>query len=428
MLRFEGLEGERSAEQRKHFRNELYRQTREEAHRVAAASEWTDLLILLAEAVGDEPTVVFFDEFQWMAAGRQELVSKLKYVWDRHLAHRGPVHLVLCGSVSSFLVRKVVRSRALYGRIDRVIDLGPLAFPDVASGFFPGRGPIEALEYYLVFGGVPKYLEMMDNRRAVKLNLLETCFKPGAFFLDELDRLFVSHFGSNPHYRDVVALLAAKGHATRPSLARQLGVKAGGRMSRLLDDLCLAGLVEAYGPVHNPRSTHLRRFRLSDPFIRFCFRFVQPVRDRIAGGEAGLPLHLALPDARYAVYRGLAFEDFCRHHAPLIARELGFSAVAHEAGSWFRRADQESGAQIDLLFKRADRVVTLCEVKFREHVGTEVIDEVERKVAALEPLGHETVERVLISALPPSREVYQQGYFSRVLTVEDLMRPASSPR
>ena len=78
LLCFEGLEATGSAEQRRHFRNTLYRQSRVEAHRVATTRDWTDLPILLAEYVGTEPCVVFIDEFQWMAAGRNELVGKLK--------------------------------------------------------------------------------------------------------------------------------------------------------------------------------------------------------------------------------------------------------------------------------------------------------------------------------------------------------------
>ena len=421
LLCFEGLEAASSVEQRRHFRNTLYRHSRLEAHRVASAGEWTDLLILLAEYVGKEPCVLFFDEFQWMAAGRNELVSKLKYVWDNYFAREACVHLVLCGSVSSFLVRKVVGSRALYGRIDEVMELGPLPFPEVTAGFFGRRSVREALEYYLAFGGVPKYLELYDDRRSVKLNMVERCFSPGAFFLDELDRLFVSHFGTARHYRSIVELLAARGYATRTVVAKQIGLKSGGQVSGLLEDLCLAGFVEAYSSVHNPTSTKLRRYRIRDPFLRFYFRFIEPLRERIKQGSGGVPLHQALPDGRYRVFLGLAFEHFCYQHAGLLARKLGFSAVAYDYGSWFNRGDQTTGAQVDLLFRRADRVITLCEVKFRDDVGREVIEEVERKVAALRALGDHPVERVLISATPPSRALREEGYFSSIITAEDLL-------
>ena len=149
-------------------------------------------------------------------------------------------------------------------------------------------------------------------------------------------------------------------------------------------------------------------------------RFIGPQQKRIANSAAGVPLHRALPEKKYEVFLGLAFEHFCRQHADLIARQLGFSAVAYDFGSWFRKPDLATGAQVDLLFKRADKVITLCEVEHREHVGREVIDDVQKKVAALSFFRNHSVEKVLISALPPSREVQDAGYFTRILTADDF--------
>jgi AAA+ ATPase superfamily predicted ATPase len=420
VLHFEGLDGASSAQQKKHFLKTLYRHSNMEAHRLASTSDWEDLLILLAEHIAGEPCVVFFDEFQWMAAGRNELVSKLKFVWDNYLVRNARVHLILCGSISSFLVKNVIRSRALYGRIDEIMHLGPLGFSEARAGFFASRSTREALEYYLVMGGVPKYLELYDKRRSVRLNLIDLCFRPGAYFHDEFDRLFVSHFGKVRHYRNIVEFLALRGFATRDEIAKRIGLKSGGRISGFLENLCLAGFIEGYGPVQNPESAHLRRYRIADSFLRFYFRFIRSQKSQIGRSPEGLPLHQALPEKRYHVFLGLAFEHFCYQHAHLIAKRLGFSAIAYDYGSWFRKSDLSTGAQVDLLFKRADKVLTLCEVKFRERVGKEIIEEVDKKAEALSAFGNFTIERVLISAFPPSDELNDEGYFSAILTVEDL--------
>jgi uncharacterized protein len=419
LLQFEGLEGVSSREQRRHFMKTLHRYSGSVAHRLRGDADWEDLLILLAEYVAGEPTVVFFDEFQWMAAGRGELVSKLKFVWDNYFTARGPIHLVLCGSISSFLVRKVVRSKALYGRIDEIIDLGPLDFASAREGFFASRSSREALELYLAFGGVPKYLELIDPRRSARRNIADLCFRPGAYFVDEFDRLFVSHFGKKQIYRSIVEHLAGRGFASRAQITRHLKMRSGGSLSAYLEDLSLAGFIETYAPVHSLGSTRLKRYRIADPFLRFYFRFIRPLRDRVAQGEAPA-LHHALPDKRYDVYLGLAFEGFCQRHAHRVAAALGFSAVAYDCGSWFRREDLETGAQIDLLFKRADHVWTLCEIKFREHVGPKLIPEIERKVAALSRFTHDTIEKVLITAHEPTQALVDEGGFSRILTLDDL--------
>jgi len=420
LLHFEGLEGGSSAEQKKHFLKTLYRHSEQETHRLASSSDWGDLLIFLAEhTTAGKPCVIFFDEFQWMAAGRSELVGKLKYVWDNYFHDKNGIHLILCGSVSSFLVKKVIRSKALYGRIDQIVHLGPLDFHDVRFGFFQTRSLREALEYYLVMGGVPKYLEMYDTARSVRLNLENLCFEPGAYFHDEFERLFGSHFGKIRHYRAIVEFLASRGFGTRNEIAKHTRLSSGGRISGFLENLVLAGFIEACGSVHNPHRISLKRYRISDPFLRFYFRFIRPLGDRIARGGS-IPLHQALPDKRYEVFLGFAFESFCHQHALVIAKRLGFSGVAFEFGPWFKKTTISKGAQIDLVFKRADNVITLCEVKYRRQVTQEVIDEVEAKVDALDAPKSTTIEKVLISALPPNREVYDAGYFSAILTADDF--------
>ena len=63
---------------------------------------------------------------------------------------------------------------------------------------------------------------------------------------------------------------------------------------------------------------------------------------------------------------GYSLERYCRNHSHVIAQHLGFAAVEYQSGSFFNRATtkEDRGFQIDLLFKRADRVIILCEVTY----------------------------------------------------------------
>lgn len=75
----------------------------------------------------------------------------------------------------------------------------------------------------------------------------------------------------------------------------------------LLENLALAGFIEAYGSVHIRRAT-LRRHRLADPYQRSCFRRIRSIARRIARSTDGVPLHQALPDQRHELNLGLASE------------------------------------------------------------------------------------------------------------------------
>ena len=52
-------------------------------------------------------------------------------------------------------------------------------------------------------------------------------------------------------------------------------------------------------------------------------------------------------------------------HTDCIKKALGISGMATEISSWRKTATEEQhGGQIDLVIKRADRMVHLCEMKF----------------------------------------------------------------
>lgn len=423
LLCFEGLEGESTPVQKKEFLSQLFKQLGS-AKRIqppSPNSSWSDIFIYLSQILAKKPTVVFMDEFQWIAADRKALVSHLKYVWDNYFLEKNRIHLVLCGSVSSFLVKKVLRSKALYGRIDLTIHLKPLKFQEVRQGFFKKRTLIESLEAYLCVGGIPRYLELFDERQSLFLNLQKLAFQPEGYLCNDFEKIFVSHFGKNPIYQKIIMNLARKKFMTREELIREEYDTSGGRMTEYLEELTLADFIEKYQPLHKSDATKLNRYRIFDNFLQFYFRFLFPNRKKIADGffiKKPFPLSQFQP---YCIWLGLAFEQFCCQHHDILAQKLGFSAVDYQYGSYFGRDDQKTGYQVDLLFSRADQVLTLCEIKFRNRpIGKEVIPEVLKKIEGISLKKKKTIEPVLITVSPPSQELLAEGFFIKILLFEDI--------
>lgn len=425
LLKFEGLEGQRTAEQQRIFLRRLSELSGRPEYRLLKTSSWTDILVALAGYVSESfhhrPVGIFFDEFPWMAAGRSHLVSSLKYVWDNYFSRQKRIHLILCGSVGSFLLKKVVRSQALYGRVGHEIHLKPLALPELKDVFRPRRSLREVVELYMAVGGIPQYLEMIDPSRSVRANLEELCFSRDGLLTTEFERIFASHFGSAGHFRSILGHLSKKGSATREELARGCGLSSGGRISEYLEDLELAGFVERYAPADRPGAERLVRFRIADPYLLFYFKFIRPALPQIQRSAGRPDLARYVSPLRYAAWQGLAFEHISCQHAPLIAEKLGFGAVRYTCGPWFSRGSIHPGSQIDLLFVRADRVLTVCEMKFQEEkVGKGVIPEVESKVRSFPNPRRWTVEKVLITASGATEDLARERYFSRILELEDL--------
>jgi hypothetical protein len=113
-------------------------------------------------------------------------------------------------------------------------------------------------------------------------------------------------------------------------------------------------------------------------------------------------------------------ERWCRSEHSRIAEILGFSGVRYRSGAWLERGEP-GGFQFDLVFERADRVLTVCEIKYTAApVGLPVAREYARKIQGLQVPKRTTVHRVLVSAAGAEPEVASGGHFDRIVTIEDL--------
>lgn len=106
----------------------------------------------------------------------------------------------------------------------------------------------------------------------------------------------------------------------------------------------------------------------------------------------------------------------------MIAAELGFSGIDFTVGPYFAPARGGSAAvQVDLLFDRADDVITVCEMKYSRHPpGIEVIDAMEKKLGLIAHVaGRKTLQPVLIVRGRVSQELTAAGYFYRIIAASE---------
>lgn len=118
---------------------------------------------------------------------------------------------------------------------------------------------------------------------------------------------------------------------------------------------------------------------------------------------------------------GRSFEYLCLQHALEISRLVGFSAVDFTMGPYFVPARRQvtPGMQVDLVFDRADKVLTVCEMKYSARpVGTEVIASMKHKIVT----AGKTLQPVLIVHERPSQQLLDQGYFYKIIEARDLLK------
>lgn len=171
-------------------------------------ADWNLVFDQLTQYLKSTPSkkhIVFFDEFQWLAAQRTTLVSLLKKYWDQEWKNLN-VLVILCGSISSYMVHKVIKSKALYGRVSIELPIQEMPFKDTHH-FMISRNPQEVFNYQLVFGGIPKYWDEMNPKLSFEKNITKHFFNKESFLFNDYRKIFYSQFKEVRVYEKIIQAL-----------------------------------------------------------------------------------------------------------------------------------------------------------------------------------------------------------------------------
>lgn len=423
---FEGIENRSKQQQIEHFLFQLKSYFKDEVS-VTKVSGWKEAFLLLYELIKDNPlNIVVFDEFQWMSNYREEIVSDLKFVWDQYYSRLSNTNIILCGSIASFMIKKVLKSTALYGRIDLEINLRPFNISETCE-LLQNRNQEECMDAFFFTGGVPKYLELLKPYSSIRLAIQELAFTRNGYFNREYDRIFISHFGKKKEYEHIIEILMQYPDGLfRSKIAEKLKIAPGGQLSEYLYNLEKAGFISVFIPYNKGLNTKYKKYFISDSYIKFFFTFILPNRKKIEAQIVNDIFIKITQTNKFNLWLGKSFELFCFNHAGIIVEKLGFSGIDFNYGPFFKTRNiskQEQGFQIDLLFDRQDNVISLCEIKYtNKKIGIDIIDEVEKKVELLETVsGKKTIQKILITKNEVTRELFNKAYFYKIIRLKDLI-------
>ena len=337
-------------------------------------------LVESAQAKGKK--VIFIDEMPWMDTSRSDFLSALEHFWNSFAAAHPDVLLIACGSATSWIVKKLFENTGgLFNRVTKRMHLKPF-FLGETEEFFNNRGVVlnryQMVESYMVFGGIPFYLDLFDRRYGLAQNIDLLCFGEDALLKGEYKTLFATLFKDSALHHAIVNALAGKANGlTREEIATCSGAHINGRMTEVLEDLEDCGFLRRYRAFGKKNKGTI--FQLSDPFVLFYHRFMKNGEINDAHYWANSAL-----GGSHSAWSGYAFEQVCLAHVEQIRKALGIAGVVANISVWRSKVEESEdesftgsegasagdscigrkGVQIDLIIDRADQIINLCEMKY----------------------------------------------------------------
>ena len=424
ILSFAGLaprEGVKSKEQMNYFANQLAINLDEEPY---IFTDWTDGLENFSKYIKDGD-IILFDEISWMGSNSPSFISKLKAWWDKQEKF---FVLILCGSVSTWIEDNILKSTAFFGRINLTITLEPFNLRECAEYLraigFKGSN-YDAYRLLVVIGGIPWYLEQVDTSKTVESIIKNLCFIKDGLLVNEFEYIFHDLFNVRSSlYKSILTCLKT-GARTQAEIREELSLPGGGTLSNYLQHLISAGFVQKQPQWSFKTKKLLKKslHRISDPYIRFYLKFIEKNLTKINNNDfidvslnsiAGIDTHI-----------GLQLEHLLLQNRRFIIKSLGINPIDIVSDGTYRQSKNSSqaGCQIDYLIQTSTNTIYICEFKFKlNEVKSDIINEVENKVKALNvPVNFAKVP-VLLHIGGVASSVYEREYFFRIIDIADYIQ------
>jgi AAA+ ATPase superfamily predicted ATPase len=391
------------------------------------AEDWSTLFSLVARHTNQGRVIILLDEISWMGSKDPEFLGKLKNAWDLEFKKNPRLILILCGSVSTWIEKNILSSKAFFGRVSLFFKLEELPLKTchellLSRGF--RRSIYEEFKILSVTGGIPWYLENIQPSLNADDNIRDLCFRKDGVLFNEFNWIFHDLFEKRSGiYRSIVETLA-NGPLVFGDICKALKYPKSGTFSEYLDDLIESGFItrDYTWQVKSGKSAKLSHYRLSDNYLRFYLKYIAPNHDRINRGAFENQSISSLPG--WNTVMGMQFENLVLKNRKKIWDKLGIRPEDIVADNpYFQRTSSKTkGCQIDYLIQTRYNNLFACEIKFSVNpLKMDIIKEVEDKLSRLILPKRFSCWPVLIHVNGVQDSVQDNGYFSEIIDFSQFL-------
>lgn len=303
-----------------------------------------------------------------MATPRSGLLEALDYYWNRYFSEDKRVKLVICGSAASWVIDNVLHDTGgLHNRVTLRLRIEPFTLAETKD-YLLHKGISyhneQILTLYMCLGGIPFYLNAIEKGLSAVQNINQLCFHKTGTLYDEFNLLFASLFKQHEIHEALIRMISGKKEGISRSEIESHFHYKGGQLSKKLKELEEAGFIVSFMTWKKERGMY---YKIIDEYTLFYLTWIPPrAASRMTKNIDDHYWEMLSTQSVWKTWSGYAFESICFKHIAQIKKALHIPDGS-EVSSWrytAKKNEKISGAQIDLIFDRSDKIVNLCEIKY----------------------------------------------------------------
>lgn len=246
---------------------------------------------------------------------------------------------------------------------------------------------IDALEYYSVFGGVPRYWELAAEHQNLERAIKDLILDRKGVLHEEPMRLLLDDLKSAAQPYSILSLMGM-GCEKISEIASRLEKPATSltRPLATLQDLEYVKKEVPFG--ENPKKSKKTFYKISDPFVRFFFRFVMPNKSKL---ELELVDHVwSDMSPKLVLHQSEIWEELARWSVPFLNIGGGDWGIATR---WWGKGMDGKTMEIDVMAESLDGARLLIgEVKWSGSINVnEILNKLKYSASNIKGLGSKEI-------------------------------------
>lgn len=366
------------------------------------------LLDYIFKLAVNEKLILVLDEYPYLRESVKGLDSILQSLVDKY-RESSKLKLIILGSYVEIMRSLLEHSNPLYGRVDLTIDLKQMDYYESAL-FYPEFSPEDKVRIYSVFGGIPYYNRLIDDKKSVRDNMIDLIASSGARLENEVSMYLSAEISKIINANEVFEALA-RGYSRYSDILSQSHVSSGPTLIDVLDKLIKMEVVVKTAPINDPNNKRKVGYQIADNLSLFYYRYIFKYLSQMKIMDSSVFFSKYIEKDFEENYVPHQFEEICKQYLIRENKAGNINPVFEKIGKYYYDNPKEhTNGEFDIVTED-ELGFAFYEVKFRKAPVSKSM--VEDEIAQVDATGLKCYKYVFFS-----RSGYEEMKFDNVVKID----------
>ena len=366
------------------------------------------LLDYIFKLAVNEKLILVLDEYPYLRESVKGLDSILQSLVDRY-RESSKLKVIILGSYVEIMRSLLEHSNPLYGRVDLTIDLKQMDYYESAL-FYPEFSPEDKVRIYSVFGGIPYYNRLIDDKKSVRDNMIDLIASSVARLENEVSMYLSAEISKIINANEVFEALA-RGYSRYSDILSQSHVSSGPTLIDVLDKLIKMEVVVKTAPINDPNNKRKAGYQIADNLSLFYYRYIFKYLSQMKIMDSSVFFSKYIEKDFEENYVPHQFEEICKQYLIRENKAGNINPVFEKIGKYYYDNPKEhTNGEFDIVTED-ELGFAFYEVKFRKAPVTKSM--VENEIAQVDATGLKCYKYVFFS-----RSGYEEMDFDNVVKID----------